>query len=102
KSLTFAAQGVCQIDVDSTRQRTDQMVAKGVTITAGARIFITDIGTGVLPSGTVFTVINNTAASSLAGTFTNLPEGTSFVVGANTYLVSYEGGDGNDLTLTVQ
>ena len=101
KSLTFNAQGVCQIDLDSTRIAADEIVAKGVTITSGARVFITDLSTGVLASGTVFTIINNTADTSIASTFSNLPDGTSFVVGNNRYVVSYEGGDGNDLTLTV-
>jgi len=47
------------------------------------------------------TVISDTAATPIAGTFTNLPDGAMFMQGRNTYQVSYEGGDGNDLTLTV-
>ncbi len=31
----------------------------------------------------------------------NLPDGGSITVGNNTFQASYEGGDGNDLTLTV-
>ena len=47
-------------------------------------------------------LFNNTAATPIAGTFSNLADGSTFTVGTNTYLVSYEGGTGNDLTLTVQ
>jgi autotransporter-associated beta strand protein len=101
KGLAFAAQGVCQIDLDSQRIAGDQIVAKGVTINSGARVFIADIGTGVLASGTVFTIISNTARTFIAGKFSNLPDGTNFIVGNNSYVASYEGGDGNDLTLTV-
>jgi hypothetical protein len=60
-----------------------------------------DRATSVLPSGTTFTVINNTAATPIAGTFANLPDGSTIVVGNNTFQANYEGGDGNDLTLTV-
>jgi len=47
-------------------------------------------------------VINNTAATPIAGTFSNLADGATVVVGNNTFQANYEGGDGNDLTLTVQ
>ena len=48
----------------------------------------------------VLTIINNTATTPIAGTFTNLPEGAQ-VFGRRAFQVSYKGGDGNDLTLTV-
>ena len=51
--------------------------------------------------GTVFTIISNTSALTIAGTFSNPPGGSIFTANRNTYQVSYEGGDGNDLTLTV-
>ena len=58
-------------------------------------------GIGIeLPIGAVLTIINNTATTPIAGTFTNLPEGAQ-VFGRRAFQVSYKGGDGNDLTLTV-
>jgi hypothetical protein len=59
-----------------------------------------DSQASTLPLGTVFTVIDNIAANSIVGTFINLPGGSTFTVGSNTFQASYEGGDGNDLTLT--
>jgi hypothetical protein len=47
------------------------------------------------------TAINNTSPTAISGTFTNLLDGRLFNVGRNKCQVSYEGGDGNDLTLTV-
>jgi hypothetical protein len=67
-----------------------------------ALVSIGDLGGGVLPPGTGFTVISNTAATQIAGAFSNLADGSTLTVRSNTYQVSYEGGDGNDLTLTVQ
>ncbi len=46
--------------------------------------------------------VNNAAAGRIAGTFNNLPDGSTLIVGSNTYKANYEGGTGNDLTLTVQ
>ena len=54
-----------------------------------------------LPIGTVFTVIDNGAATAISGTFSNLPDNSSLTAGNNTFEANYEGGDGNDLTLTV-
>jgi fibronectin-binding autotransporter adhesin len=51
--------------------------------------------------GAVFTVIQNTSTDAIAGTFSNLPDGSMITVGSNTFQADYEGGDGNDLTLTV-
>jgi hypothetical protein len=56
--------------------------------------------TALLP-GTAFTIINNTGITAIFGTFTNLPDGGRITVGNNTFQANYEGGDGNDLTLTV-
>jgi hypothetical protein len=59
------------------------------------------LGSGLLSPGTVFTPISNAAATPIAGTFANLADGATITIGANTFQASYEGGDGNDLTLTV-
>ena len=79
----------------------DEVAALGVVINAGARFSFADIGNSTLPIGTVFTIINNTSATPIAGAFSNLPDGSTFTSNGNAYQVSYEGGDGNDLTLTV-
>ena len=78
------------------------MIATGVTLNSGALIAIDDLGSSILASGTVVTLISNTGATPITGTFRSLPDNSTLVVGANTYRVSYEGGTGNDLTLTVQ
>ena len=59
-------------------------------------------GFQTLTIGTVFTVINNTAATPISGTFANLEDGSTInATAGNKLQVSYEGGTGNDLTLTV-
>ena len=54
--------------------------------------------------GTVLTVINNTSANPITGTFSNLPNGGTINLTYNgttyAFTANYSGGDGNDLTLT--
>lgn len=47
-----------------------------------------------------FVIINNDGTDAVEGTFKGLKEGGK-VIGAYTYQVSYKGGDGNDVVLTV-
>jgi hypothetical protein len=45
--------------------------------------------------------INNSLANPISGTFSNLPDGGIVTIDGNNFQASYEGGDGNDLTLAV-
>ena len=102
KALTFKADGSYKCDLSLGRAKTDQVSAKGVTIESGAQFVLSPKGVQTLTIGTVFTVINNTAATAISGTFANLADGSIISATAGNKLqVSYEGGDGNDLTLTV-
>jgi autotransporter-associated beta strand protein len=100
-SLTFNSDATYEVEVNSSSATADEVIANGVTINSGAQFSFEDIRSGALPIGTVFTVIDNAAATPIAGTFSNLPDGSMFTTNGNTYQVNYEGGDGNDLTLTV-
>ncbi|MDQ3198337.1 MAG: hypothetical protein M3Q46_03970, partial [Verrucomicrobiota bacterium] len=56
---------------------------------------------GSLKRGLTLTVLSNTSANPINGTFSNLPDGGIVNVNGHNLQVSYSGGDGNDLTLTV-
>src|SRR5215831_3400591 len=100
-ALIFNSNGTYLFGLNSDTGTADQVVASGVTINSCAPFSPSDVGASALSPGTVFTVISNTAATSIAGTFSNLPDGSTFTIGSNTFQANYEGGDGNDLTLTV-
>jgi autotransporter-associated beta strand protein len=101
-TLTFKSDGSYKYELGLTpHPRADQASANWVTIEPGARFVLRTRGNQTLALGTIFTVINNTAATPISGVFANLPDGSTIVAGNNTLQVSYEGGDGNDLTLTV-
>ena len=86
--------------INSNTPASDQVTTKGIVIRSASVLF-QDVGTALLPPGTTFTVINNIAATPITGTFSNLADGAIITIGSNTFQASYEGGDGNDLTLTV-
>jgi autotransporter-associated beta strand protein len=100
KTLSFFSRSTYKVALDSHMHAIDAVVANGISIN-GARFSVTDLSSDVLPIGAVFTVIQNSSADAIAGTFANLPDGSTLTVGSNTFQVSYQGGDGNDLTLTV-
>jgi hypothetical protein len=77
-------------------------VPNGVKINGAARFSLIGDGNTTLPPGMVLTVISNTWGGPITGTFSNLPDGAIVTIGGNTFQANYEGGDGNDLTLTVQ
>ena len=85
---------------NTNQKRADLIVANGVTIN-GALITLQGKVKGTVTLGTVLTVISNTSASPITGTFANLADGAIVNVNGNNLQASYSGGDGNDLTLTV-
>jgi len=101
KRLTFRADGTFHFGFKSSNITADKIIARGVTILSGALIFFDHVDVGTLPLGTVFTAIDNTAATPIAGTFANLADGATFTIDNITFQADYQGGDGNDFTLTV-
>jgi autotransporter-associated beta strand protein len=100
--LTFKGDGNYSYKLNTRNAQADQVIANGVTIESGAQVDFNAVDNKRLTVGTIFIVINNTLANPISGTFANLADNSIFTVGRNNYQVSYEGGDGNDLTLTVR
>lgn len=94
-----------QIDIGGTTPGVgyDQIVnstSGGINLT-GSSVNPTLVGGFVPAIGDSFEIINNQSSGAVIGTFNNLPEGATFKSGIVTYQVSYTGGNGNDVTLTV-
>ncbi|MEP6823097.1 MAG: hypothetical protein ABI946_12205 [Chthoniobacterales bacterium] len=101
QTLTFQPDSAYKCVLDRASLIVTQVAANGVTIN-GAQFAFADLRSGSVTTGTVLTVINNTSANPITGEFSNLADGSTFTSsGGTTFLVSYEGGTGNDLTLTV-
>lgn len=99
----LAIAGTYEVEVQGADPCTgyDQMnVTGGVTLTGGALTVATSGFTPV--AGATYTIINNITAGPVTGTFNGLTEGAEVVNTGVTYTISYQGGDGNDVVLTVK
>ena len=110
KQTVLTIQSALTLNADATytysfkakknKSRTDLVVANGVTLN-GASINLVGQIQGNLQPGLTLTVLSNTSATPISGTFSNLPNGGIVNVDGNNLQASYSGGDGNDLTITV-
>ncbi len=111
KQLTLTVQSGLTLQADATysysfkakqsKARSDLVLANGVTIKSGAKVNLLGTTQGRLKQGLTLTLLSNTSAGPISGTFSNLPEGGIVNLNGNNLQASYHGGDGNDLTLTV-
>ncbi len=85
----------------------DQLSATGSVNLGGALLQLSDLNayfSGQPQSATLgkqFTLINNMGSSPSLGTFAGLNEGATFFAADSEFSITYEGGDGNDVVLTV-
>jgi autotransporter-associated beta strand protein len=102
-ALTFNADATYVYTFRAKRNRatTDKVLANGVTINSGAMIALSGQTRGRLTAGLTLTLISNTSANPISGTFANLPNGGIVTINGNNFQAGYSGGDGNDLILTV-
>jgi fibronectin-binding autotransporter adhesin len=98
--LTFDAGSAYNLEIDSGAGTADRISALNVSIGTDVDLFTQEIGSGALPMGLQFRIINNTSADPVSGFFSGLVEGASFPAGNNVFAISYRGGDGNDVVIT--
>jgi autotransporter-associated beta strand protein len=56
--------------------------------------------TASFAQGDQYKLIDNDGSDAVVGNFTGLPEGTVTTIGPRRYIITYKGGDGNDVVLT--
>ena len=102
-SLTFTNTGGYNwvLRAKGRRAQADRVNANGVVIVSGATFTVLPQVHGAMQIGTILTVISNTGATPISGTFSNLADGAIINVSGNNLQADYQGGDGNDLTLSV-
>jgi hypothetical protein len=100
--LTFQSDATytCTFRAKKNKAQSDKIIASGVTINSASTNLVGTVQ-GRLRRGTVLTLMSNTSANPISGTFSNLAEGAIVTVNGNNLQASYTGGAGNDLTLTV-
>ena len=93
-ALTLNDDSTYLYKLDTKRVKADEVIANGVVIDNGAKFTFRPSGNNALTKGQVFTVISNTSASPIAGTFHNLRDGQIISVNGSKLQASYSGGDG--------
>ncbi len=78
----------------------NKIVVNGAVNLTGAKLEVVsgDYGATV---GTQYILIDNDGADPVVGTFASLPENATFSIGEREARISYQGGTGNDVVLTV-
>ncbi len=97
--------GTYQAEIGGTDACTgyDQIKVTGtVNLNVGNTLEAILFGGFVPKVGQSYTIIDNDAADAVTGTFTGIAEGGDYTNQGVTYTVTYKGGDGNDVVLTVK
>lgn len=84
---TFLSGSTLGLEIDSSSDLTDQLVAQGAVNISGASVSFTEIGAGIISSGTQLVILESTG--SLTGTFAGYPNGAPVSAGSNTFTLSY-------------
>lgn len=103
-SLSLLSDAVYKLDLNSATVMADKIMTFGATDLSNglALLLVSDLGSGTLPIGTMFTIIDNASTSATTGFFAGLPNGSRFTVGSNAFEIDYDvGSNGNDVQLTV-
>ena len=75
------------------------VVTKAVTLAGALSVSVTNAS--ALPTGYTFTIIRNDSALPVSGTFAGLAQLGTFTNSPLVWRINYQGGDGNDVTLTL-
>ncbi len=79
----------------------DQMVITDAIAISDATLSLTAINSFLASDSDEFVIVKNDGAGAVNGTFSGLTEGNTTSVAGKDVKISYIGGDGNDITLTV-
>jgi autotransporter-associated beta strand protein len=97
-TLTLKADATYTAELNLADSTGDKITVSSVTLTNSPNLTVTGTA-GTLAFGTYYTLINNTGTEAVTGTFNGLPEWSSITVGGYSFIITYVGGDGNDVVL---
>jgi fibronectin-binding autotransporter adhesin len=102
-NLTLLSGATYQFEIEGATECTgyDQMRVTGTVSLTDSNLDIQRLSSYRPANGVVFVVIDNDGSDAVSGEFDGMPAGSTFTVDGVTYRISYSGGDGNDVTLTV-
>ncbi len=90
-----------QFDLQTPGQlNNDRIAASTGVILSGASLQVSLARQYFPLNGSKYTIINNGSSTPVSGTFFGLPEGSTFSAGGASFVITYAGGDGNDVVVT--
>ncbi len=97
-SVTFNAGGTFKFEIDSTLVTADLLNASGgsLSISTGALLALSDLGTAIVPNGTKFTMISYNGTWD-GGTYVGAPDGGVVTISGRPFQIAYSdtGAGGN-------
>lgn len=100
-AVTLQSDATYAVELNSASGSFDKVAANGISIN-GATLSLANTGSNAtLPVGAGYVIVDNRSSSAVSGTFQGLAEGASVTAAGNAFRLSYAGGTGNDVTLTV-
>jgi autotransporter-associated beta strand protein len=102
-NLTFASSGQYTVDLNGPTPGVgyDQLNVRGTNTLANATLTVIPAFNTPVAIGQKFVIINNDLSDAITGTFSGLAEGATNTVGGYKFTISYAGGTGNDVVLTL-
>ncbi|WPV00721.1 LamG-like jellyroll fold domain-containing protein [Mucilaginibacter sp. cycad4] len=96
-SLTLKSDATYQAELNLGTGAGDSVTVKTITLN-NPQLQLIPI-TGTLPSGTSYTIVNNTGTAPINGIFKDLPEMSLISASGYNFRITYKGGTGNDVVL---
>lgn len=97
--LTLQAGATLRVDLNGPVGQYSQLQVGGVVdVTESTLQVVTGFSPGL---SSRFTIIDNDSNSPVVGAFAGLPQGATLLAGGLAFEINYQGGDGNDVVLTV-
>lgn len=97
-ALTLKADATYTAELNLGTAEGDKVTATSVTLLNSPKLELVPIA-GELPSGTSYTIVNNSGTLPISGTFKDLPEMSLISAGDYNFRITYKGGSGNDVQL---
>jgi autotransporter-associated beta strand protein len=103
-NVTFSSSGNFTVELTGPNPGAggyDQLNVHGTNKLANATLTVIPAFTNPVSSGQTFTIINNDLSDAITGTFSGLAEGAGITANGFGFRISYLGGSGNDVVLTL-
>ncbi len=98
-SITFVSgsQFIAELNGNTAGTNYDRLAVNG-QVDLGGATFVGSVGGPIAPGSTLIIIDNDGTSDKVSGQFAGIGDLTKVTIGATTFTVNYNGGDGNDVT----